>query len=221
MALRLAIALTVLVLASGCSATPTVTEPPAPTATTAAATPTTAAATSLPPATPTQTEATASPVAVDPCAAALTLADVGPGFTGEPPAAFGGAGLIGFVAGTQVVFQQASGSIGSTVACFDSAANAAATYATWGSSCIDANLDSIPAQSIQIGAIGGDASKGVFCPGDESGSTTISSSTSVYVLLDDVVFSVSVNREEPTGPDGAAVATAISLATALLEAIIG
>ena len=160
-------------------------------------------------------------MAADPCTAALTLADVGAGFTGEPPEPASGDGLTGFVSGTQVTFAQTGGSIGSTVACFDNAINAAATYASWGSSCIDADLNTIPAQTIQIGAIGGDASKGVFCPGDTSGSTTISSSTSVYVLFDEVVFSVSINRDEPSGPDGAAVATVISLATRLLAAIGG
>lgn len=226
MALRLSITFAIVALAAGCAAPASVTEPPGATPS-SVATPSTAPAatatpTSVPAATPTAVAATATPVAVDPCAAALSLADVGAGFTGGEQTPIQGTGLTGFVSGTLVRFQGSGGtSISSSVVCFDSAANAAAAYEPFNATCVDANLSEFPAQTVQIGPIGGDASKGLFCPGDTSGSSTLSSQTSVVVLVDDLVFSVAINRAEPSGPDGAVVATLISLATQLLAAIGG
>jgi len=91
---------------------------------------------------------------------------------------------------------------------------AAAAYAFLGA-CVDKDLNEVPAQTLEVGAIGGDASKGVFCPGDTSATRTLRSSTSVYVLLDAVVLSVSVNGVQAS----IGASTAIPLATKLLATI--
>jgi hypothetical protein len=137
--------------------------------------------------------------------------------------------LPGFVGGTQVQFESGLPSgeeVASTVACFDTAANAQTQYDQWGAitnGCVDASLSPIDAQAFDFGPVAGtDDTKGTFCPADEVPGRKLAASASLYVLTGPVVFSVSFQSHEMDAvtPDvvatitGAAIALAARLAAA-------
>lgn len=218
----------IALLALACASTPNANPPtsaqpvsttPAVTATASVASTTAAPATS----TPTATAAVSPSSQTGACDAVLTAADLGTSvpIIGTTTRTVNAADMQpGFVAGQGVDFTAFNlDKVGSTIACFDSAAGAAAQFEAWGPTtggCIDANLSAIDAQDVPLGETIGEASKGRFCPGSTTGSTTVSSSFSVYVHSGTTVFSISYSSKSATGPTSTVQALLVAAAKALL-----
>jgi len=126
----------------------------------------------------------------------------------------------GLTGGGGVDFESINGDkVGSTVACFGSAAAAAAQFEKWGpvgAGCIDANLSEIDALDVPLGETIGDASKGRFCAGSTSGASTVASSFSVYVQSGTTVFSVSYSSNLVNSPEAFIQTILVNAAKALL-----
>lgn len=184
------------------TATATATSTPAPTVASPSPTLATASTTPAPP---------SSSAAAGACATVLTEADV-PGWAQKylrslDPSLVG----AGLVAGTQVGFETIIGdTVGNTVACFDTAENAMATYEQWGTTCITEGR-----REVAVSETIGDAVKVVFCPAGQFQGANVEQSLSLYSVLGTTAFSVTANG--PTyAPTEAAVAVLVQLANALL-----